>query len=376
MKIGVLTLPFNNNYGGYLQAYALMKVLKNMGHEVELIYRQQNYEGTSLSYYVKHVIKLVIRYPHGPFIPSPDNILRFKGKNIIQFLDHNICPRTVAIYNSKDFQKLITHRNYDLIVVGSDQLWRPDYVPNVENFFLSFLIGSETRVVSYAASFGNGKPQYNSEQISECGKGILNFSHISLREKTAKSVIRQFGWDTKKEPVIVLDPTLLLPKEHYLSFIPLGNPLSKGQVFSYILDKTKDSELLISRVSSILDKSVFSLIDPDKWLQLDYIMPSIETWLACIKDADFVVTDSFHGAVFSILFNKPFIVLANPKRGTDRFDTLLAHFDLLDRLLFDFQEERIDEILHDNIDWKAVNSLLLSLKLFSIDYLVSAVNNR
>lgn len=366
MKIGILTLPFNNNYGGYLQAYALMTVLKQEGHEVELVYRQHNKVKYPLSYYIKTMIKMILGRPHGPLNPTPDNWLRLKGKNLMPFVDKYITPSTKPLYSSNELKEAVSNGNYDVIVCGSDQLWRPDYVPNIEDFFCSFVKGDKPKLISYAASFGTDKPIYSDVQKKICGDAVSRFKAVSVREQSGIKVIKSFDWHTANDPLVVLDPTMLLPKEHYLSLLPNIDSPSKGKAFCYVLDNSEEVKNKTSEIISRLGKETYEIADIQK---PGAELPSIETWLSAIRDADFVITDSFHGTVFSIIFNKPFIVFTNKKRGAERFETLLAHFNLSNR---EFNNDLSNTNIYD-IKWNNVNDKLTSSRCESIIYLKNNV---
>lgn len=362
MKLGILTLPFNNNYGGYLQAYALMTVLKQEGHDVELIYRQHNKLKVPLVYYITNVVKRILHMPHGPFLLTRESLLRWKGKLMMPFVDKYIYPRTKPLQSTEELRDAVEQGIYDVIVCGSDQLWRPDYVPNIENFFCSFLKGNKPKLISYAASFGSDKPVYTEEQRIECGEAIARFAAVSVRERSGIDVIRNLGWKPKVSPQVVLDPTMLLTKEHYESLLPKTPSLSKGKVFCYVLDQSPHAQKLIIEVCEKTGLEPFHIIDPERWKRSDYLMPSIEDWLAGIRDAEYVVTDSFHGTVFSIIFNKPFVVYVNNDRGSDRFLTLLEYFNFVD----------VTNIC-GKINWNSVNEMLREQRVNSLDFLRSAI---
>lgn len=373
MKIGVLTLPFNNNYGGYLQAYALMTVLKQEGHDVELVYRQINKKSVPISYFVKNTIKILIGRKHGFFYPTPEKHLREKGKNIMSFVDKGISPRSKPLYSTLELAKYVSKQKYDVLIAGSDQLWRPEYVPNIEDFFFAFCNDNRVCKLSYAASFGTRNPNYTEEQKKVCGDAISRFNAVSVRESSAIDVISDFNWITKKTPVVVLDPTLLLSKEYYHSLISDKHSLSKGKVYCYVLDESDETKNLLHSICNILKKTSYTIYDAEKWNNSDYIMPSMEDWLCGIRDADFVVTDSFHGAVFCILFNKPFLVCVNKGRGEDRFDTLLGHFGLNSRAVN--ANTNLSDVLKSDIDWLQVNSILEEKRFSSLEFLKNEIFN-
>ena len=216
MRIGILTLPFNNNYGGYLQAYALMTVLKQMGHNVELIYRRSNKPGIiqKAIYSFKTLAKIILRKPHGTLIMNYERDYKQQGSYMIPFVEKYITPKTRPFYTSKQMKKECEGK-YDVVVVGSDQVWRPIYVSQIEDFFFEFITDPHVKKIAYAASFGTATPEYTDVEILRCKKLIADFAAVSIREKSGLNVIKSFGWKTQTPPQVVLDPTFLLPKEIY-----------------------------------------------------------------------------------------------------------------------------------------------------------------
>lgn len=344
MKIGILTLPFNNNYGGYLQAYALMTVLKEMGHDVELIYRKHNRRPLSfrLKACIKNIIKFLLGRKPRLLLCNQEKELRIKGEYIMPFVDSRISPKTKSLYSTSELIKACRGK-YDAIVVGSDQVWRPDYVPDIENFFLNFVDDAQTLKLSYAASFGTDNPNYSDIEKQKCGNLISLFDAVSVREESGIEVINKFDWSAKNKEV-VLDPTMLVDIKKYQQFI---KPVDEEYVVSYILDMNEDKQEMIESISKALSHPIKNLSIKGKKL------PSMETWLSSLYHANFIITDSFHGTVFAILFNCPFIVWANKERGTDRFTSLLKQFGLERRIVFD--KCCITELMNENIDWESVN---------------------
>lgn len=356
MKIGILTLPFNNNYGGYLQSYALMTVLKDEGHIVELIYRRHNRRPLSVrvKYFIKSLIKIMLGRPHFSIFMDQECDLRRRGINMMSFVDSKIFPKTRPLYSTKELIQECSNK-YDVVIVGSDQVWRPEYVPNVENFFFDFVKLSTTRRIAYAASFGERHPIYTDDQIKECGNLIRNFDFIGLREDSGVEIIKEFEWKVNCSTKVVLDPTMLLPKRHYESLFPPTKNVTR-YLLTYILDESKDADHIVSTATSILNLPEKRIIDSTAWQQPEYKMPSIESWLAGIRYADFVITDSFHGTVFCIIFNVPFIVYVNSNRGADRFYSLLRRFGLESRIVN--SKNSCLSAITEQIDWKRVDIIL------------------
>lgn len=367
MRIGILTLPFNNNYGGYLQAYALITVLKRMGHDVELIYRRPNKRPLRqrMIYPFKTIVKTFLRMPHGPFFMNQEYDLRKGGVNMMSFVDKYIQPRSRPYYTTNTMRRGCEGK-YDIIIVGSDQVWRPIYVPRIEDFFLDFITDVHVKKIAYAASFGTSIPELSVEEIETCKKLIANFSAVSVREKSGLDVINKFGWKTCILPVVVLDPTLLLSKNNYENLVSQtknSKPLNK--ICCYILDENPIVPKIIRKVESVLNIQSFNIIDQSLIKRKE--KPSIEEWLNSIKSSKFVVTDSFHGMVFCIIFNTPFTVFINRDRGADRFISLLSQLGLENRMCTKYED--ITSVLKTTIDWVLVNEKVAYLQKLSMKFL-------
>ena len=364
MKIGILTIPFNNNYGGYLQSFALMTVIKELGHDVVLINRRPECD-TSFFKYVKGFIKYnIIGNKSRVYNRKTQEIYyRQKGAKMIPFVDKYITPKTQKIYKIKDYSDLWKYK-FDVVIVGSDQVWRPKYVPTINEYFLEY-IPSGVKKIAYAASFGTEKLEYNVEDLNHCKDLIRSFVAVSVREKSGKDLLEKY-FDYENVDV-VLDPTMLLSKDYYLRVVCDESVSVPTGVFSYILDRNEDKERIVVHLSELYEKPIYDIMHISKYAPYS----SIEEWLNGINKADLVVTDSFHGAVFSILFNKQFYVINNFKRGNSRITDLLSMFNLNNRLISDINDIRhIDE----PINWDFVNTKLLQQRNKSLNFLKEALS--
>ncbi len=372
-NVGILTLPFNNNYGGFLQAYALLSVLKKMGFNAEIISRRHNRK--SRSWFVKKLAKNLIKKILGRspvfVIPNPEKTLLFKGAEMMSFVKKYVVPQTQPFFSSRELERNCNGR-YDVYLAGSDQLWRPDYVSEIENYFFSFVKDDAAKLISYAASFGVDDPCYTETQKKECGRLIARFSAVSVREKSGIDVIKKMGWKTQFPPEQVLDPTLLLGQEHYSSLIADMPRNQEKNVFCYILDGGEKLNKIADAVCNEMKASKKMIIDPYHWQEEAYILPPVEQWLSGFRDASFVVTDSFHGMVFSIIYKKAFVVYVNKERGCDRFYTLLDCLDLRNRIITD--AENVKDVVRNAIDWSRVNELLEKRKIDSLFFLKEALD--
>lgn len=360
MKIGILTLPLHLNYGGILQAYALQTVLIARGHEVVLLdrgawgklplYRKFF---RSCKWFVKSIItcKRAI---------SPSKKMQTVGRNIRPFIERNL-----NLYFTLKPEKL-AEKMFDALVVGSDQVWRNRYSSNIAFYYLDFAKKWNIKRISYAASFGIDDWDYSEKDTEKCRKLLSNFAGISVREKSAVDLCKKhFGLKAE----VVLDPTMLLDVKDYIALFQQEKTPIDGQLLCYILDADIKKESIKSAIVSKRNYVPYSINGEAgcNLLNKGNRLPSIEYWLKGFYHAEFVFTDSFHGCVFSILFNKPFLVYGNEGRGMTRFESLLSQFDLTDRLV-----SSVDEVMlkmEEDINWDAVNGKLHSLRMHSMKFL-------
>ncbi|NLK11776.1 MAG: polysaccharide pyruvyl transferase family protein [Staphylococcus equorum] len=369
-KIAILTQPLINNYGGILQNYALQYVLKEMGYNPITLDRRSNKRSflyKSLSK-IKHRILNVYTKKHKVFF-TKEQIITINA-NSTAFINKYIL-RSELISNEKKLERHFLNNEYDTIIVGSDQVWRPKYSPNIYNFFIDFKTSAKNKI-AYAVSFGTDQWEFTGEQTLLCKKLIKQFNAISVREKAGVELCSKY-LNVKAE--WLLDPTLLLKKEDYIKLIAqkLEDKSDKG-IYTYILDKNKEKKKIIEVCAKNLNMLTYSK-QPKESLEfrqsnniLDYVFPPIEDWIKGFYDADFVITDSFHGTVFSIIFNKPFIVIANKERGLSRFLSLLSLLNLDDRLIYNAEDVNC-ELLNNLIDYEIINRKLDELKEKSFNFI-------
>jgi hypothetical protein len=378
MKIGIITLPFNTNYGGILQAYALQSALKKMGHEAITINRKT--EGMPLKMKVlsfgRRVLltatgrkNVVIRtWPNR----NEDEII---SQDTNRFISENI--KTTHVFKSEsDFSKL-KNQGFEAYVVGSDQVWRPKYSPVIANHFLGFARGEKKlKRVSYAASFGVDEWEYNVEQTKNCCDLAAQFNAVSVREDSGIKLCTNYLGVTA---IRVLDPTLLIAKEEYIGLVEKDKiPKFKGNLLNYVLDKAPEKQKIIHQIEDELQLETFSTMPETSFresgkskLQQCIFLP-VTSWIRGFMDAEFVVTDSFHGTVFSIIFNKPFLAIGNEKRGMSRFLSLLKIFGLEERLVFDNTPE-IRQIIRTPIDFEKINDIIEKEKKLATKFLKDAL---
>lgn len=375
-KIAILTQPLISNYGGILQDFALQRVLKNKNYDVVTIDRR--YNGVSKSRLLLSNIKntIINKLQLGSKRNFTSADINYITKNPRSFISKYITLSEVIDLDEK-MVKHFKNNAYDVVIVGSDQVWRPRYSPNIYDYFFGFLKdNSTTTKLSYAASFGVDTWEYNDEQTKEVKNLIKLFDGVSVREKSAVELCKD-NLDTDAQ--FVLDPTLLLEKEDYLKLITKKSDKSSASIFTYVLDQSESKTNIINFVQKKLGKEVRTnqpredqKSSSSKNLN-DFAYPPIEGWIESFDQADFIVTDSFHGTIFSIIFNKPFLTIVNSERGAARFKSLLALLDLEDRLIDAYDEALISEKLSLSIDYTKVNARLKELKADSLAYLFNNI---
>lgn len=373
MKIGIITLPIDTNYGGILQAYALQTILKRMGHDTYLI--TKNKLPFSLPIYMyplcygKRILKNLLGQKTAIFYEQK---YQYEQKQIKQYTSIFI-NKYIKQKKYNDYSE-INPSEYDAIVVGSDQVWRPQYFGSneIEQAYLQFAKEWNIIRVAYAASFGTDVWEYTQEQTNNCKQLLKKFDFVSVRELSAISLCKEnFGVKAQ----FVLDPTMLLDKEDYIQLLVNEDiPKSSGSLFCYILDETAEKKQIIENVAETKSLTPFSVRAKtynDKAPLTDRIQPPVEQWLRGFADAEFVVTDSFHGCVFSIIFNKPFIAIGNKMRGQARFESLLNLFNQKERLIHN--KESLAYKLSIPINWDNVNSIREDMKITSMTFLSGAI---
>lgn len=383
MKIGILTLPLHLNYGGILQAWALQQILIKLGHEPEMIYRRWDVPKPSYALRLRRCLSFCkclfnrvilgdktfgLMNPFGR-IYFPQNALECKNPfSDAKFVKYRI-RKTIPLYSDDEMRHVVNRRKYDGFIVGSDQVWREEYSPNIFNFFLDFLQETDTRKrIAYAASFGKEHNYISDDKISECRRLLNRFDAVSVRENEGIDIMsRDFGYQQVEK---VLDPTLLLTLYDYENIIRKADRCETRYIATYVLDKTRDKTDIVNTIAAC--KKL-----PIREMNIDFNptgMSTVSQWLALIADADFVVTDSFHGCVFSIIFGKPFVALANSERGLNRFVSLLSELNLSDRLIFTSDDFTANtEYLLSIPDYKSVYMRLDNLRQNSLKFLTNAL---
>lgn len=372
MKIGIITWFTGPNYGTNLQAIALQYYLRKEGHEVEII----NYEVSSskpkkenksifkkIAYQPR---KYAIKYALNKY--SKDIVSRNeKMTNTIQ----NHCLFTSKIANVNELIDVCN--TFDLLVCGSDQIWNPNWY---DRFYFADYDDIKTRRISYAPSMGVN--DISNDVMSEIKRGISKFDMVSVREEKAAELLEPF---MKSKPTVVVDPTLLLSDEEWDNLLKKNQTEIDKYVFAFFLN---DEMTHLKATKKFAKENSYKLIVvPYKgmtYLQKADIRADagLEDLLNLIRNAEYIITDSFHITVFSIIYKKQFFTFQRFKENkftsqNVRITNLLAKANLIERMLpyKSTTIKKMDEINYEN----HCNNLKNEIRN-SKYYLEKAIENR
>ncbi len=326
MKVGILTQPLGRNYGGLLQNWALQHLLIYSGYEPITLSRvaKPSLWRRLVSYYYHRYVKKDTTLP---FMTHQRYLQRYQFLN--DFIARNIIVSD-DIYSTEALVGEIDHLNLGAIIVGSDQTWRKSYSPCLDDYFLTFL-PPETNVkrISYAASFGLEKPDFSKDDSIMASKALINFDRVGVREPSGVSICSTYGVNA----ILDLDPTLLVHPSEYLSLCSRDIKHGKS-LFVYMLDMTNEKfqcvlsyarKLEIPNIDWFLQENIN--MESSAWEDRRVLAP-VEDFIAGIASSQFVIADSYHAAIFSYIFNRPFVIIPNSIRGVSRFEALVSLFNM------------------------------------------------
>ena len=343
-KVGVLTFQGANNYGAVLQAFALQKALEKVGVSPELInYHSKAIEKPIFSLNPKQLMLNILQQK--------------KKKTFLKFYQQNLAV-TERIDNHNDLAQL--QKKYDYLIAGSDQIFNLQWNKNDDAYYLSFC--PDEKKFSYAASFG--KTEYTDAELYNLKSYLSAFNFLSIREESGLELLSRIGINGKAH----IDPTLLFDKNEWEKYAK--KPNAKGYLLIYSLEnnsnlmefaisKAKECNLRIIQISDTLKK---------KAGMVEYVSyAGVDKFLGLFLNADYVITNSFHGLVFSTIFEKIFTLF--PQNRKDAPNARM--FDFINR--YNLQEViyTIEGQNNKTIDYGRVKAKIHEDKLISFEYLSS-----
>ncbi|WP_079525405.1 polysaccharide pyruvyl transferase family protein [Solibacillus isronensis] len=376
-KIGILTINDYNNYGNRLQNYASQEVLKSFGYSVETIVNTSNIKeneknklskavskisiikNKSFNEFFMHLNKSVNLKIKSTFYKRIylGRLKAFKGftKSYIKETDFKIFEDNVPVDLANE---------YDYFITGSDQVWNPNFRKGSSIDFLTF--APKEKRIAYAPSFGIS--EIPADYVRNYKIWLSEMEHVSVREVAGAKIIKDL---TGRDAAVLVDPTLMLTEEKWLSVSKIPTNKPKKYLLTYFLGGiSKDKKKIILEIAKKNDLEIVNLGQLSN--QVAYQAGPGE-FINYINSANVFLTDSFHGCVFSILFNTPFIVFDRDGKlpsMNSRIDTLLSTFKLESRLAKNIKtNEQIFEV-----DYSHVGPILEAERNKAMNYLKTALS--
>lgn len=368
MKIGILTFHCAHNYGAVLQAYALQEKIKSLGHDVEIIdYTPLNlispYKIFSWNFFFTKGIKGKIKYILSIF-------LNFKNK----FIRKNKFDTFISTYlklskiNYNHYNKLKKVNDYEIIVVGSDQIWNNSITKNIDKAFFGIIENRDNlkKVISYAASMKN-------DNITEYNKLVYidylnNIDTISVRENDIKVLLSKL----LKRPIeLTIDPTLLLESAIWDKLAVSNSKKMEKYVLVYQVGFNKNTILIAQHIAKQIGATVLEIESSISVIHRKHKIQtaSPQEFLGYIKNASCIITTSFHATVFSIIFKKPFYTIALNSSSDNRSFSLLHSLNLEHRMINFLEKPKFEEI-----DYSNINDLLKEIRINSENFLITTLS--
>ena len=333
-KTYVLNYWWSANYGALLTAYALNSVLKDFGRNPWLVF---NADKTTLG------------------IESVYDFQQNFAKEQFNF--------TKRMKTFEDLKSL--NEDSKTFVVGSDQVFRPIYNKSLWDSFLLGFAGDDAKRIAFSASFGVDKEQFlneNSKADVERLKNALNcFDYVSVREKSGVDLCREvFGVEAQ----VVIDPVFVVDRAKFDELIETESEEFDNKIVSYFLDGNEEKSKACLYLAKKYGCDVVELCNSNA---------PVGEWLRAVKQCKMLITDSFHGMCFAIIFNKPFICLANRERGFSRFESVLELLEIENKCVNSVEEMYSDSAFFEP-DYERVNANIERQRTVALEFLNRALN--
>lgn len=379
-KVGIITIVRVNNYGAELQAYATQEALRKHGYDAEIIdylfYKNKGHKRTKAS---RPTFKMPLKkhlaewlYPKRARLKAllqQNKLMAVRAEIFEKF--HQANTHFSETYHSYD-ELLNARLEYDAYLVGSDQVWNPGVYSSLDPYFLKFAPKGK-RKLSYASSIGLSElPAHTHPYYHEALNGL---DAISVREEQAVDLIKQVsGMDAQW----VLDPTLLLNAEEWQKVAKMPQGMSEKYILLYELTPCPYLKILAKHIAEIKSCKVVRItkdanrVEPDEDV-INVMDAGPAEFLGLFQNAEFVVTNSFHGTAFSINFNRPFYVVTPARmKNNSRQQSILKLFGLSSRIISEGTNlPKADDLI---VNFDSVNKILSEERDKSVNYLKTAID--
>ena len=356
MKIGILTFHWAYNYGAVLQAYALQTYLEKQGHCVEIIdYRPVWAKENKGRRFPLHIVEAI------------DTLDFYLKKRLFK----KFCKKHLKL-SKKKYKSGDIIDGYDAVITGSDQVFNPDIIAHegrIDETYLLASVANGIKRIAYAASFGNSTLH---QKYTQKFKELLSkFDAISIREQSGVEIVKRL----QLKAVAVPDPTILLGD--FSAMYQCARKRNLSYILSFAFQPTDEMNKAQTSLKNIFQLPLYHILSLYNFFcgQRGFLNPSPADWIKLISEAKYVVTDSFHSTVFSILCHTSFISFSLSAWGSDwseRIKFLLDKIDLRDRLI----EGNVSQdtlFKQSEINWEAVEICLADWRKDGIEFLNNTI---
>ncbi len=380
-KVGICACYNTKNYGSMLQCMATQIVINKMGYESEFIIYKKKVNATYIFQQIPRLFNYAFVYEKSLGVKKRIELSKrseIKKKNELRdkaferFKNTYYGKMSETYYGYEELKA--NAEKYDTVLVGSDQLWSPAGLAT--NFYNLMFVPESVNKVSYATSFGVSKIPFF--QKNRTRQFLLRINSLSVRENSGARIVKMVSG---RDVEIVVDPTLLLNCNQWDELIPLRRIIDEPYLFCYFLGEKEEHRKLAKQLSHDLGLKIVTVPFLDTFVKCDvnfgdYQLFDVgpDDFVNLIRCAEYILTDSFHGSVFSMLYHKYFIVLSRYSSGINsrnsRIDSLLEQVGLEKRHI----SKRLTMEMLDNIDYSTVDNKLEALRRKSLDFLSDALS--
>lgn len=363
-KVGIITFHNSYNCGSMLESYAMQAIVGKLGKNAEIINfsnsgQQKLYAAYFKNDSVKNIIKNIILFPHRK---------RIKNNNQKYEAFKNRIFKLSRSYGRMDELK---DDGYETVIAGSDQIWNITIADGDDAYFLPWV--KNAKKVAYAPSFGAKNILKCADNPEKYKKMINDFDALSIRENNGRKWIKDL---CGKDVPVLLDPTLLLEREDYEKIENKNINIKERYIFFYSPSFDRSICRFVEQLAKKYHLKVITWSTKSYYLnairRFGFILPKYEdpsVYLSLIKNAELVLTTSYHGTIFSTIYGKKFFCLKNGGMygDDDRVITLLNQLDMMDRLIEYKFESAFDYL--KNVDYVKYGKALTRLRKKSLEYL-------
>lgn len=371
-KVGIITFHASHNCGSMLQAFAIQTVIEEIGYQSEIINfsnygQQQLYSNHYQNDNLKGIIKNMLIFPHRKRIEMVYNSYEDFIKNTFKL-------------SKKKYSKLeeLNENNlkYNMYVCGSDQIWNITIPDSDDAYFLPFV--KKHKKIAYAPSFGAKNLKTYATNLEKYRNYLKSFDFLSIREKNGSKWLLDL---IDREVPVVLDPTLIIDKRKY-ELLEQESGINGKYIFYYAPGYMKEITSFVEKLSKKYNLPVIVWNSKQYYIKglkrKSFSLPINENpgiYLSLIKNAELVITTSFHGSIFSTIYKKNFWIMKNGGMygDDDRVLTLVKELSLENRLIIPDFDDNFDYLR--SVDYKQYDKNLIRLKNKSVNYLIEALGD-